>query len=237
MAGSSSMLGVTHELVWPCPDELGKAWFILHDEEEVKLWHLLRERGLSMEFDLALTKTRLKEALERVELIHQAMNVDLPHIAEQEAVVLQQVDELRHQLESTRHESQDQAAEAMGAQAAKMRAVEWAAVAEQKLDMAKAHLVETEMALEKSLEALEAERKAQSDTEREVIMLQRQMLGVEESNTWLLKRVTWQEEGLSILEKLGGKIGSLEQELETVKVAIGRGVKALAQSLEEQHAL
>ena len=46
------------------------------------LWHLLRERGLSMESDLTLTKVRLKEALERIELVHQAMTVDLPHIAE-----------------------------------------------------------------------------------------------------------------------------------------------------------
>ena len=35
-----------------------------------------------MEYDLTLTKARLKEALERVELIHQAMTVDLPRIAE-----------------------------------------------------------------------------------------------------------------------------------------------------------
>ena len=48
----------------------------------MKLWHLLGERGLSMESDLALTKVRLKEALERVELIHQAMTVDLPCNAE-----------------------------------------------------------------------------------------------------------------------------------------------------------
>ena len=73
---------MTHELVWPCPSELGKAQFILCDEEEVKLWHLLRERELSMESDLILTKARLKEALERVELIHQAMIVNLPHVAE-----------------------------------------------------------------------------------------------------------------------------------------------------------
>ena len=66
--------------------------------------------------------------------------------------------------------------------------------------MAKAHLVETEAALRKSLEALEAERKAQSDAEREVIALQGQMLGAEESNTLLLERVTQQEEGLSILK-------------------------------------
>jgi len=70
MARSSSGSGVTRELVWPCPGELGKARFILRDEEEVKLWHLLGERGLSMEFDLALTKAKLKDALERVKLVH-----------------------------------------------------------------------------------------------------------------------------------------------------------------------
>ena len=82
MAGSSSGSGVTHELVWPCLDEPGKARFILRDEEEVKLWHLLGEKGVLMESDLAFTKARLKEALESLELIHQAMTVDLPHVAE-----------------------------------------------------------------------------------------------------------------------------------------------------------
>ena len=82
MAGSSNGLGATHELVWPCLDKSGKAQIILRDEEEVKLYHLLRERGLSMESDLAHTKVRLKEALERVELVHQAMTVDLPRVVE-----------------------------------------------------------------------------------------------------------------------------------------------------------
>ena len=54
--------------------------------------------------------------------------------------------------------------------------------------------------LRKSLEALEAEQKARSDIEREVIALRGQMLGAEESNTQLLERVTSQGEGLSILE-------------------------------------
>ena len=54
---------MTHELVWPCLSESGEAQFILRDEEDVKLRHLLGERGLSMEFDLTLTKGRLKEAL------------------------------------------------------------------------------------------------------------------------------------------------------------------------------
>ena len=35
-----------------------------------------------MESDLALTKARLKEALERFEVVHHAMIVDLPRIAE-----------------------------------------------------------------------------------------------------------------------------------------------------------
>ena len=56
--------------------------FIVHDDEEVALKHFLEERGLSMEFDLAQTKAKLREALEWVELIHQAVSVDLPCITE-----------------------------------------------------------------------------------------------------------------------------------------------------------
>ena len=37
IARSSSESGATHELVWPCLSEPGKARFILRDEEEVKL--------------------------------------------------------------------------------------------------------------------------------------------------------------------------------------------------------
>ena len=73
---------MTRELVWPCPVELRKSWFILHDKEEVKLWHLLGERGLSMESNLTLTMEKLKEAMERVELVHQAMTVNLPRVTE-----------------------------------------------------------------------------------------------------------------------------------------------------------
>ena len=69
-AGSSSGLGVTHELVCPYPGDSRKAWFILCDKEEVVLWHMLEERGLSMESDFGQTKAKLKEALERVELVH-----------------------------------------------------------------------------------------------------------------------------------------------------------------------
>ena len=93
------------------------------------------------------------------------------------------------------------------------------------------------------------------------------MLRVEESNARLLKKVTQQEEGLSILEsthlgmylfhlqlmpwfflcfaselvvlfpELGGKIGSLERELEIAKAAIDQRAEALAKSPKEQRAL
>jgi len=80
-AGSHSGLRATHELVWPCPSDPRKARFVLHDEEEVVLWHFLEERGLSrglsMESDLVQTKVKLKEALEQVELAHQAVSVIL----------------------------------------------------------------------------------------------------------------------------------------------------------------
>ena len=82
MARSSSRLGAIRELVWPFPGDPRKTRFVLRDEEEVGLWHLLEERGLSMEHDLAQTKARLKKALEWVELVHQAILVDLPRIVE-----------------------------------------------------------------------------------------------------------------------------------------------------------
>ena len=131
----------------------------------------------------------------------------------------------------------------------------------------KVHLTKTEAVLQKSLETLEMEQKARSEVDQEVLALRGQVLGAEESNTWLLEKVTRQEERLSILEntrlgmyllrlwlmpwfflsfasklvilflELGGKIGSLERELETAKAAIGRGTEALAKSLEERCAL
>ena len=117
------------------------------------------------------------------------------------------------------------------------------------------------------MEALETERKAQSKVDQEVLALQGWALGLEESNARLLKKVTQQEEGLSILEgthlgmypfclwfmsrfflflafelvvllpELGERIGSLKRQLETAKTAIGRSAEALAKSLEERHAL
>ena len=69
-------------------------------------------------------------------------------------------------------------------------------------------MTETEAALEKCLEALEAERKARADVEQwvrsleqEVIVLRGQLLGAEESNAQLRERVTQQEELLSSLSR------------------------------------
>ena len=41
-----------------------------------------------MESDLSLTKARLKEALERVELVHRAVTVDLPCVVEVSSMVV-----------------------------------------------------------------------------------------------------------------------------------------------------
>ena len=60
--------------------------------------------------------------------------------------------------------------------------------------------METEAALQKSLEALETEWRAWSEANQEVLTLRGHMLGAEESNARLLEKVTQQEEGLSILE-------------------------------------
>ena len=73
-------MGATHDLVWPYPGDPRKVWFILQDEEELQLWDILGGRGLTMESDLAQTRARLEEALERVKSVHQAVMVDLPRI-------------------------------------------------------------------------------------------------------------------------------------------------------------
>ena len=107
------------------------------------------------------------------------------------------------------------------------------------------------------------ERKAQSKVDQEVLALLEQVLEAEESTVRLLEKVTRQEEGLSILEnthlgmyllclwlmpwfflsfaselvillpELGGRIRSLEWELEIAKAVIGQSVEALAKSLKE----
>ena len=61
-------------------------------------------------------------------------------------------------------------------------------------------LAEAKVALQKSLEALESERKARSKVDQEVLALRGQVLGTEEPNARIHEQVTRQEEGLSILE-------------------------------------
>ena len=73
---------MSHNLVWPCPDDPRKARFVLHDDEEVALWHFLGESRVSMESDLTQTRARLEEALERVKSVHRVVMVDLPRVVE-----------------------------------------------------------------------------------------------------------------------------------------------------------
>ena len=100
------------------------------------------------------------------------------------------VDELECQLKSTRCESQDRAVEAIGARAAELLAVEQVTATERGLDAAKVHLTKTKAALQKSLDALETEQKDRSKVDREVLVLRGRVLGMEDSNARLLKKVT-----------------------------------------------
>ena len=70
------------------------------------------------------------------------------------------MEELERQLEFAGRESQYRAAQATGAWAVELLAVEQATAAERRLAAAKVHLMETEAALQKSLETPEIERKA-----------------------------------------------------------------------------
>ena len=58
-----------------------------------------------------------------------------------------------------------------GARATELLAVERATAAEREVDVAKVHLAETEVVLQKSLEALETERKARLEAEKQVVTL------------------------------------------------------------------
>ena len=131
---------------------------------------------------------------------------------EQEATMSRRVDELRHQLESACRESQDWVAEATGARAMELRAVERATTAERGLEAAKVcqaeteaglwtSLANTEAALQEALAALEPERatlervqkaleveqRAQSEVDQEVLALQGQVMGMEDASGWLHK--------------------------------------------------
>ena len=66
---------------------------------------------------------------------------------EREATMLRWVNKLEHQLESARHKSQDQAAEATGAWAVELLMAERATAALRGLDVVKVHLAETEAVL------------------------------------------------------------------------------------------
>ena len=55
--------------MWPYPEDPRKVRFILQDEQECLLWDMLRGRGLEMESDLAQTRVKLEEALERVKSV------------------------------------------------------------------------------------------------------------------------------------------------------------------------
>ena len=109
---------------------------------------------------------------------------------EQEATMSRRVDELEHQLESAHRESQDRAVEATRTWVAELLAAEWVTAAERGLDAVKVHLAETEVALQKSLDALETEQKDRSKVDREVLVLRGRVLGMEDSNARLLKKVT-----------------------------------------------
>ena len=122
--------------------------------------------------------------------------------------------ELDHQLASACHESQDWAAEATVARVEGQHAAERATTAEQGLEAAKAHqaeteaglqtsLANTEVALRKSLAALEleratlesaqkalgAEQRAWSEADKEVLALQGQVMGMEDANARLREQV------------------------------------------------
>ena len=121
-------------------------------------------------------------------------------------------------------------------------------------------------ALEAEQRALEVERKAWSEVDREVLTLRGRVMGTEDASTRLREQVARQAEDLSTLEnfcvgtylfyfpscwfflqpiselvahllELGGKVKSLEQDLEMVKATFSRNVEELAKSHEERCAL
>ncbi|XP_066316494.1 uncharacterized protein [Miscanthus floridulus] len=157
------------------------------------------------------------------------------------------VAELERHLESARRESWDRATEVTvvraeeqhiaerGLEAAKDRHVEaearlWKslantdAVLQKSLEALKSEqdaLVSERNALESARKALESERKAQSEVDQEVLVLRGRPVF----------------ELAALLSELGGKVKSLERDLETVKVTFGWNAEELAKSHEEQHAL
>ncbi|XP_066337332.1 uncharacterized protein [Miscanthus floridulus] len=167
----------------------------------------------------------------------------LPMEHDWEAAMSWRVAELEHELESTCHESQGRAAEATEVRATELLVVEWATAADQGLEAAKVRQAKTEAALQKSLvktevvlqsslevlemeqKALESERKARSKVDQEVLALHGHVLRTKELNARLLLSLSFFFQSL---------VGSLEQDLETARAAIGQNAEALAKSLEER---
>ncbi|XP_066314340.1 uncharacterized protein [Miscanthus floridulus] len=156
------------------------------------------------------------------------------------------VAELERRVESACRESRDWAAEAAVAWAEGQRVEERATMAEQGLEAARAHQIETEpelraslantevalqealaaldlerAALESAEKALEVERRARSEADREVLALRGRPVS----------------ELVALLAELGEKVEVLERDLETTKATLGRNTEELAKSHEECRAL
>ncbi|XP_066344160.1 uncharacterized protein [Miscanthus floridulus] len=168
--------------------------------------------------------------------------------------------ELERRVESACRESQVRAAEAAMARAEGQRAAERATAAEQGLEAAKVHqketeaglwtsLVNTEVELQEALvaleperatlesmwKALEAEQRARSEVDREVLALRDQVMGMEDASARLRKQPV--SELVALLSELGEKVKALERDLETTKANFSRNVEELAKSHEERCAL
>ncbi|XP_034585140.2 uncharacterized protein [Setaria viridis] len=249
-ARSSGRSGADRELVWPQPGEPGKARFVLHDGKEQELWGLLEQSGLSVQSDLALTAARLKEALERVKLAHQAVSVDLPRVAEgletmsvrksqflreehgrleREAAALQRFDELSRELEAARRESQDRAVLVAGVDEAERRAT----VAEKRLAAVHARLAETEAAAGERQEALEAERMARAHVEQQASSLEQRALSSEQEVVALRGQLL---EAAESVAQLCEKVTQQEHGLaigENARLELGKKIGLLRQELEQ----
>ncbi|XP_066354348.1 uncharacterized protein [Miscanthus floridulus] len=109
------------------------------------------------------------------------------------------------------------------------------------LELEQATLVSAQNALEAARKALEAERKARLEADQEVLALRGRVMGTEDASARLREQAARQAEDLSILEnfrvELGGKVKTLEQDLETIKATLSRNAEELAKSREERRAL
>ena len=127
-------------------------------------------------------------------------------------------------------------------------------------------LASERVTLELARKALEAERRARSETDQEVLVLRGRVMETEEVNTRLCVQATRQANELSALEnshagtfpfflhcigfflqhvpdlvaplsELDGKVKTLERGLETTKVTLSQNAEELAKSHEERRAL